>query len=94
VTNPADGGIVPSRPLERIGLADVRRAVAGGECGPERGSGRVLQLVNRVEEEAFARLAAVTFRVLCDGEGSDAWDVPAIEQVATVRAGARPIRTA
>jgi membrane protein len=94
VTNLADGGLVPSRPLERISLADVRRAVAGGECGPERGSGRVLQLVNRVEEEAFARLAAVTFRDLCDGEGSDAWDVPAIEQVATARAGARPIRTA
>jgi membrane protein len=94
VTNLADGGLVPSRPLERMSLADIRRAVAGGACGPERGSGRVLQLVNRVEEEAFARLAAVTFRDLCDGEGSDAWDVPAIEQVATVRAGARPIRTA
>jgi membrane protein len=94
VTNLADGGLVPSRPLERMSLADIRRAVAGGACGPERGSGRVLQLVNRVEEDAFARLAAVTFRDLCDGEGSDAWDVPAIEQVATVRAGARPIRTA
>jgi membrane protein len=94
VTNLADGGLVPSRPLERISLADVRRAVAGGECGPERGSGRVLQLVNRVEEEAFARLAAVTFRDLCDGEGSDAWDVPATGHVATARAGARPIRTA
>jgi membrane protein len=94
VTNLADGGLVPSRPLERISLADVRRAVAGGECGPERGSGRVLQLVNRVEEEAFARLAAVTFRDLCDGEGSDASDVPATGHVAIARAGARPIRTA
>lgn len=94
VTNLADGGLVPSRPLERISLADVRRAVAGGECGPERGSGTLLQLVNRVEEEAFARLAAVTFRDLCDGEGSDPWDVPATQHVATVRAGARPIRTA
>lgn len=67
----SEGGLVPSRPLERITLEDVRRAVAGGEQGGERaggGGGLVGALVRGAEDEASARLAAVSFRELCDRE--------------------------
>ncbi len=64
----ADGGLVPSRPLERITLADVRRAIEGAEGAERRGGGLVGDLVLAAEDEAAARLAAVTFRELCDRE--------------------------
>jgi membrane protein len=64
----ADGGLVPSRPLERITLEDVRKAVAGDEPPSTGARGLVAGFVNGAEDEASARLAAVTFRALCDGE--------------------------
>jgi membrane protein len=64
----ADGGLVPARPLERITLEDVRRAIEGAEAAERRGGGLVGDLVAGAEDEAAARLAAVTFRDLCDRE--------------------------
>ncbi len=66
----ADGGLVPSRPLEKLTLLDVRRAVAGGEPDRSEAHGPVVDVVTRVEDEAASRLAAVTFKELCDGERS------------------------
>ncbi len=64
----ADGGLVPARPLERMTLEDVRRAVEGAEGAERRGGGLVGDIVLGAEDEAAARLAAVTFRELCDRE--------------------------
>jgi membrane protein len=64
----ADGGLVPARPLERITLEDVRRAVEGAEATERRVGGLVGDLVAGAEDEAAARLAAVSFRDLCDRE--------------------------
>jgi membrane protein len=61
-----DGGLVPSRPLEKITLEHVRRAVEGG-LGPEGGS-PIARTVAGVEDEAMRRLAQVSFRDLCDTE--------------------------
>jgi len=63
-----DGGLVPSRPLEKITLQDVRKAVAGAEPVWATGGGLVAGLVNGAEEEASGRLAAATFRELCEQE--------------------------
>jgi membrane protein len=68
LVNVSEGGLVPARPLERITLDDVRRAVAGAEREAERPSGVVAGIVARVEEQASGRLAEVTFRELCDAE--------------------------
>jgi membrane protein len=62
----ADGGLVPARPLERITLDDVRRAIEGAERTAARPGGLVGDLVWSAEDEASARLAAVSFRELCD----------------------------
>ncbi|HET8538414.1 MAG TPA: YhjD/YihY/BrkB family envelope integrity protein [Anaeromyxobacter sp.] len=66
----ADGGLVPARPLERITLEDVRRAIGGTEEAEARGGavggGLVGALVSGAEDAAAARLAAVSFRELCD----------------------------
>jgi membrane protein len=59
-----DGGLVPSRSLERITLDDVRQAVLGGELPGGRGS--VATIVRSVEEQASGQLAEVTYRELCD----------------------------
>ncbi len=64
----ADGGLVPSRPLERITLEDVRCAIEGAEAAERKGGGLVGEIVLGAEDEAAARLAAVTFRDLCDRE--------------------------
>jgi membrane protein len=62
----ADGGLLPARPLERITLLDVRRAVSGapGAVGP--GAPLVERIVREVESEAADRLAASTLRSLLD----------------------------
>jgi len=59
----ADGGLVPSRSLERITLLDVRRAVygPGAQLTDEARVGRILK---DVEGEAERKLAEVTFREL------------------------------
>jgi membrane protein len=64
----ADGGLVPARPLEKINLEDVRRAVIGAEEAEARGGGLVGEIVSGAEDAAAARLAAVSFRELCDRE--------------------------
>ncbi len=72
----ADGGLVPARPLERITLEDVRRAIEGAEGAERRGGGMVGELVSGAEDEAAARLAAVSFRDLCDRERGDRAPAP------------------
>ena len=65
----ASGGLVPARPIERISLLDVRRAVRGP--APARPIGEpvaVDRALSEVEEEAGARLAAASLRALCDEE--------------------------
>ena len=69
-----DGGLVPARPLERITLLDVRRALSGAEPPLPRGAGLVPALVRGVEDEAAERLAETTFRALCDRERGAAPD--------------------
>jgi membrane protein len=60
----AEGGVVPSRPLEKITLDDVRRAVLGGDLPGGRGT--VAAVLRSVEEQASQRLSEVTLRQLCD----------------------------
>jgi membrane protein len=66
----AEGGLVPSRPLERITLEDVRRAVQGLDAAPGAPAGIVERVVAGVEEDALRRLAKVSFRELCDSDRS------------------------
>jgi membrane protein len=61
-----DGGLVPARPLERITLLDVRRALAGKEQPLRPATGLVAEAVKEVEDEAAVRLGRVTMRSLCD----------------------------
>lgn len=67
-----DGGLVPSRPLEKLTLLDVRRAVAGNGSvagnGPVVGTGAgvLTEILRGIEDRAAGELDAVTFRVLCD----------------------------
>jgi membrane protein len=63
-----DGGLVPARPLERITMKDVRRAVSGEEPPIGPGAGVVGALVRGVEEDAANRLAEVSVRTLLDRE--------------------------
>ncbi len=86
----ADGGLVPARPLERITLADVRRAIEGAEGAERRGGGVVGDLVSGAEDEAAARLAAVSFRDLCERER--AGRAPAQPPVSSEGAGQPPRR--
>jgi membrane protein len=67
VVGVGDGGLVPSRPLEKITLEHVRRAVEGG-LGSAGGTSRVARAVGAVEEEGLRQLAQVTYRELCDSE--------------------------
>jgi membrane protein len=63
VTPTAEGGLVPSRSLDRITLLDVRTAVTGP--GPEATDGaRVGRILKDVEDEAARRLGLITFRDL------------------------------
>jgi membrane protein len=66
----ADGGLVPSRPLEKITLLDVRRAVVGA-AEPALGAlpaGPIAGIFKGIEDQAAERLEEVTFRELCDRE--------------------------
>jgi membrane protein len=62
----ADGGLVPSRSLERLNLHDVRMAVFGPEPQSGRPSGMVAGIMAGVEQETAQRLAETTYRALCD----------------------------
>lgn len=66
----AEGGLVPSRPLERITLLDIRRAVEGAEPPTPRSPEIVAGIVVGVEDDASRKLATTSFRDLCDAEGS------------------------
>jgi membrane protein len=68
VVSLGDGGLVPARPIDRITMRDVRRAVAGEEPPVGPGAGVVGALVRGVEEEAANRLGEVTLRALCERE--------------------------
>lgn len=63
-----DGGLVPARPLERITMRDVRRAISGDEPPVGPGAGVVGALIRGVEEDAATRLAEVTLRMMCESE--------------------------
>ncbi|MFO0583059.1 MAG: YhjD/YihY/BrkB family envelope integrity protein [Anaeromyxobacter sp.] len=64
------GGLVPARPLEKLTLEDVRRAVVGPDL-PD-GRGPVAAVLRSVEEEAAARLDEVSLRALLDRDGPSA----------------------
>jgi membrane protein len=63
-----DGGLVPARPLEKLTLLDVRRALAGEEPLAGGATGAIGAIVQGAEEGAAARLGEVTLRELCDRE--------------------------
>jgi len=63
-----DGGLVPGRPLDRITLLDVRRALFGSEPPIPGGGGLVPAIVHGVEDQAAEKLAETSFRALCDQE--------------------------
>lgn len=87
-----DGGLVPCRPLEKITLEDVKRAVTGAGAGPSAGAGTglVARFVTDVEAESLRRLAQVTFRQLCEGERAGRGPTPPDTSSAADRASARP----
>ena len=89
-----DGGLVPARPLERISLLDVRRALAGKEPPLGSGGGVVADLVRDVDEEASERLAEITFRSLCDRERGGASGARPEPREAGDQPAAGPVRTA
>ncbi len=90
----SEGGLVPSRPLEKITLRDVRRAVAGLEPSGSRSNRLVEGIVNGVEEDAAARLADVTMRDLCDRERPPRADAPSGATEPSEQPSARPVRSA
>jgi membrane protein len=87
----AEGGLVPSRPVDRITLGDVRRALEGVE--PPGGRGPVARIVRGVEEESLRQLALVTFRELCDDDRAASKALPGAA-AGDEQASARPVRTA
>jgi membrane protein len=62
----ADGGLLPSRPLEKITLLDVRHAVDGPVAEPGPDAPVFEKIVKDVEDQAAERLAGTTFRELVD----------------------------
>ncbi|WP_242341496.1 MULTISPECIES: YhjD/YihY/BrkB family envelope integrity protein [unclassified Anaeromyxobacter] len=70
VVSLTDGGLVPSRPLERLTLLDVRRAIVGRSSDLPHSRGPVAGIVREIEERAEERLAAVDFRALCEQKPS------------------------
>jgi membrane protein len=88
-----DGGLVPGRPLERITLLDVRRALLGEESAPGPASSPVAALVRGAEDAAAGRLAEVTLRELCDREHGGSSEPPGPPQAAE-QGGAKPARSA
>ncbi len=94
VVSLADGGLVPGRPLEKITLLDVRRALGGKEPPLAASAGLVAAVVKGVEDEAAERLADVTFRSLCDRDrGAPDGERPAAPP-APERGNARPLESA
>ena len=90
----ADGGLVPGRPLEKITLLDVRRALGGSEPPLTASSGLVAAVVKGVEDEAAERLGDVTLRTLCDRDrGSTESERPAAPS-APEQASAQPVQSA
>jgi membrane protein len=89
-----DGGLVPGRPLEKISLLDVRRALSGREPSAASSGGVVAAVVRDAEDQAADRLADVTFRSLCDeelrGAGAGREGAPSTPD----RRGARPVSSA
>ncbi|BDG08952.1 YhjD/YihY/BrkB family envelope integrity protein [Anaeromyxobacter paludicola] len=62
----AGGGFVPGRPLDRITLAEVRRAISGPAPQADPGSVRLGQALLESERASAAALGAVTIAELCD----------------------------
>jgi membrane protein len=89
-----DGGLVPARPLEKITLLDVRRALAGKEAPPRAGAGPVADAVKEVEDEAAERLGRITMRALCDLDRGEAAAGPPDAAEAAEQGGAHPVRSA
>jgi membrane protein len=85
-----DGGLVPARPLEKITLLDVRRALSGKEAPLPTTAGLVAATVRGVEDEAAQRLSETTFRVLCDRERSARGGERPGERPSALPAGADP----
>jgi membrane protein len=90
----SDGGLVPGRPLEKISLLDVRRALSGREPPPGAAAGVVAGVVKGVEDEAAERLGEVTIRSLCDRERAAAGAEREGAPAAPDRRGAQPARSA
>jgi membrane protein len=67
-----DGSLVPARPLEKITLLDVRRAVTGAEPPVAGAAGSISGIVQEVADQSAERLAQVTFRELCERERGQA----------------------
>jgi membrane protein len=59
-----EGGLLPSRPLERITLLDVRKAVLGPVVDGSAPSALVGKIVKEIEDQAAERLAETSFRDL------------------------------
>jgi len=64
----ADGGLVPARPIEKISLLDVRRALLGADLAAGGVSGPIVGVFRDLDAYAAERLDAVSFRELCDLE--------------------------
>jgi membrane protein len=94
VVSLGDGGLVPARPLDRITLRDVRRAIVGEEPPVGPGAGVVGALVRGVEEEAASRLGEVTLRILCDRERAADTDPARPAPQAAGRGHDRPVPSA
>jgi membrane protein len=78
VLDVARGGYVPARPLSRITLADVRRAIAGAPPSGAAGSSEALtaDLLGAADVAACASLAATSYEDLC-ARVARSRDVPA-----------------
>jgi len=87
----SDGGLVPSRPLEKITLEDVRKSVVGAEPSGGKGAGVIAGVVNGVEDEASRHLAGVNFRDLCDHDRGAAGETASGRRSAGEQAPPRPV---
>jgi membrane protein len=88
----ADGGLVPSRPLDRITLLDIRQAVVGSAADIPGSRGPVAGIIKEIEDRAEERLSAVTFQQLCEPQESGAASLASVRQ-ASVLAEDRPVRS-
>jgi membrane protein len=94
VVSLADGGLVPGRPLEKVTLLDVRRALGGKEPPLTTPSDLIAAVVKGAEDESAERLADVTFRSLCDRErGAGDGERPPAPTPAE-QGSAQPVRSA